>query len=120
MGNQAGVSFDERRPKRRGLRMAGEAEGARRAGSTWQRAGGHRGRETGWAGVVSPEDSGASRAGQRCSVGGGGGLRGWGQRVSGGGGELRAGGDSQRRGTGVAAQGGGRTQSERGKGRQKG
>ena len=50
----------------------------------------------GWTGVVSPEDSGASRAGQRCSMGGRGGLSSWGERASGGGGELGAGGDSER------------------------
>ena len=39
--------------------MAGETEGVRDAGSRQERAGGHRGWETGQTSVVSWEDSGA-------------------------------------------------------------
>lgn len=45
--------------ERRSLRMAGETEGVRDAGSRQERAGGHRGWETGQTSVVSWEDSGA-------------------------------------------------------------
>ena len=59
--------------ERRGLRMVGETEGARRAGSRQERAGGHGGRETGGPAWSAQRTAGRCRAGQRCSMGGGGG-----------------------------------------------